>query len=167
MPEAEKQEEKKPESELEKCERERDEYLAGWQRAKADFSNYQKDEARRSEEFAKWALAAFTNELLGILDSFDVALSQTKSESEKMGLKLIQKQLTATLEKYGLEPIPAEKGARFNPELHEAVSQEPSGTSAKEGEPEDVILEEIQKGYMLNRRILRPSKVKVSTKQTQ
>lgn len=145
--------------ELEKLKKERDEYLAGWQRAKADLSNYKKDEARRNEEFAKWALAAFTKELLDILYSFDVALTQMKSESETMGLKLIQKQLTATLEKYGLEPIPAQQGAKFDPELHEAISREPSD------QPEDTIIEEVQKGYMLHDRVLRPSKVKVSTKQ--
>lgn len=155
-------EEQKPQDELakesEKCKAERDEYLAGWQRAKADFSNYQKDEARRNEEFAKWALAAFVNELLSILDSFEVALSQGAGEAEKMGLKLIRNQFLSALTKYGLEPIPAEKGSKFNPELHEAISREPSP------QDEDTILEEIQKGYLLHNRVLRPSKVKVASK---
>jgi molecular chaperone GrpE len=144
-------------SEIEKLKRERDEYLAGWQRAKADFANYQKDEARRNEEFAKWALAAFISELLPIIDSFDVALAETKSETEVMGLKLIRSQLLSTLAKYGLEPIPTEKGAAFNPELHEAVSHEPAD------QPEDTIVEEIQKGYRLHTRVLRPSRVRVAS----
>jgi molecular chaperone GrpE len=151
-------------SDLEKCRKERDEYLAGWQRAKADFSNYQKDEARRSEEFAKWALASLILDLLPILDSFDVALGQTKNESEKMGLQLIRSQFLSSLAKYGLKSISAEKGEKFNPELHEAISREPSDLSAQENQLEDIILEEIQKGYTLHNRILRPSKVKVASK---
>lgn len=145
-------------SELEKIKKERDEYLAGWQRAKADFANYQKEEARRQEEFAKWALAVFMTELLPIIDSFDVALAQSTNEAETMGLKLIRNQFVSTLAKYGLAPIPAEKGAKFNPELHEAISHEPSD------QPEDTILEEVQKGYLLHERVLRPAKVKVSAK---
>lgn len=152
------EEKQKEENELEKYRREKDEYLAGWQRAKADFSNYQKGEVRRNEEFAKWALASLTTEILPILDSFKVALAQTKSESETMGLQLIRSQLMSALSKYGLEPISAEKGTRFNPELHEAVSHEPSD------QPDDTITEELQKGYTLHHRVLRPSKVKVAAK---
>lgn len=159
MTQEEKKNQEEPANELETTKKERDEYLAGWQRAKADFSNYQKDEARRNEEFAKWALAALVHELLDILDSFDVALAQSANDAEKMGLKLIRTQFMSALTKYGLEPIPAEKGSRFNPELHEAISHEPSD------QPEDTILEEIQKGYLLHKRVLRPSKVKVAAKQ--
>ena len=148
-------------AEFEKLKKERDEYLAGWQRAKADFSNYQKDEARRNEEFAKWALVSLTAELLPILDSFEVALGQTKSESEVMGLKLIRSQFLSALARYGLQPISIEKGAKFNPALHEAVTREPSD------QPEDTILEEVQKGYTLHNRVLRPTKVKVSIKKAE
>jgi molecular chaperone GrpE len=179
MTEEQKLEEKPTEEntdELEKVRKERDEYLAGWQRAKADFSNYQKDEARRSEEFAKWALASLILDLLPILDSFDVALAQysaardyaglaqTTNESEKMGLQLIRSQFLSSLAKYGLKSISAEKGEKFNPELHEAISREPSDLPAQENQLEDIILEEIQKGYLLHNRVLRPSKVKVSIK---
>lgn len=157
----EKKEEESKETELEKCKRERDEYLAGWQRAKADFSNYQKDEARRSEEFAKFALASFMLELLSILDSFDVALNQTQNEAERMGLKLIKSQFMSALAKYGLEPISTQKGEKFDPELHEAIAHEPSD------QPEDTILEELQKGYTLHNRVLRSSKVKVASKTQQ
>lgn len=149
---------KKLKEDLANCEKKRDEYLAGWQRSKADFANYQKDEARRNEEFAKFALASFMAELLPVLDSFYVALAQSTNETEKMGLKLIQSQFMSVLAKYGLEPIPAEKGAKFNPELHEAVSHEPSD------QPEDTILEEVQKGYRLHHRVLRPAKVNISVK---
>ncbi len=146
------------EKELEKCRKEKDEYLAGWQRTKADFANYQKEENRRNEEFTKWALASFINDLLPVLDSFDIALNQTTSETEKIGLKLIQSQLLSILSKYGLEQIPVQKGMRFNPEIHEAISSEPSD------QPEDTILTEMQKGYYLHKRVLRPSKVKIASK---
>jgi molecular chaperone GrpE len=150
--------EEKKEDEIEKLKRERDEYLAGWQRAKADFVNYQKEEARRQEEFAKWALAGFISELLNVLDSFDIAISQTTAEKELLGLTLIRSQLLALLTKYGLQPIPVEKGMKFDPEFHEAIAHEPSDL------PEDTILAEIQKGYTLHNRVLRPAKVKVATK---
>jgi molecular chaperone GrpE len=152
--------EENKENEIEKLKRERDEYLAGWQRAKADFANYQKEEARRQEEFAKWALAGFINELLNVLDSFDIAISQTTSEKELLGLTLIRSQLLALLTKYGLQPIPVEKGMKFDPEFHEAIAHEPSDL------PEDTILAEIQKGYTLHNRVLRPAKVKVATKKS-
>lgn len=156
--EEEQKDEQKEESEAERCNREREEYLAGWQRAKADFSNYQKDEARRNQEFAKWALASFTRELLSVLDSFEIALTEIKKESDTMGLKLIRSQFVSVLSKHGLEPISAEKGDKFNPEFHEAVLHEPVD------QPEDTILEEVQRGYCLHDRILRPSKVKVAAK---
>lgn len=145
-------------NELERLKKERDEYLAGWQRAKADLSNYKKDEARRNEEFAKWALAAFVTELLPILDSFEVALAKTSDETEKMGLRLIKTQFMSVLAKYGLEPISAEPGSKFDPELHEAIGHESSD------QPEGAIVDEIQKGYKLHDRVLRPAKVKVSAK---
>jgi len=153
-------------SELEKCKKERDEYLAGWQRAKADFSNYQKDEARRNEEFAKWALAAFIRELLDILDSFDLAINQTKSETERMGLALIRSQFMAVLAKYGLQQIRVEQGMKFNPELHEAVSHLPADAGLPADQAEDTILEELQKGYTLHDRVLRPAKVTVATQKS-
>jgi molecular chaperone GrpE len=149
---------KQLQEELERCRKERDEYLAGWQRARADFINYQKEESRRQEEFAKWALSEFINDILPIMDSFEIAIRQNTDEVSNMGLRLIQSQLMSVLSKYGLEVISAEKGMLFNPEFHEAISQEISDG------PENIILEEFQKGYMLNKRVLRPSKVKVSVK---
>jgi molecular chaperone GrpE len=144
------------ETELEKCSRERAEYLAGWQRAKADFLNYQKDERKRLEEFLKFCEAGLLGDLLPVLDSFDLALAQfgETSDPKFKGFFLIKSQIDEILKKRGLEPIKS-AGEKFNPEFHEAV-----GTIEAEGESQTIV-EEIQKGYKLNGKVLRPSKVKI------
>ena len=76
-----------PEERLKKCEAERQEYLDGWKRARADFINYQKDEARRFEEFAKFASAALLEDLLLVLDSFDLAIAEhAKNKGDIKGM---------------------------------------------------------------------------------
>jgi len=158
------------ESDLQKCQRERDEYLAGWQRAKADFLNYQKDERKRLEEFLKFCESGLISDLLPVLDSFDLALRQAQGEAasargdnQLKGFWLIKSQLDDILKKRGLEPIKS-LGEKFNPELHEAVASvdsTPSTGSGQASQSADTIIEEIQKGYLLNGRVLRPSKVKI------
>src|SRR5882724_2424458 len=69
-----------PSDALAECEKKRDEYLAGWQRAKADFLNYKKDEAMRLQEFMKYGHEEFMRELIGVLDSFDLAISYLEKE---------------------------------------------------------------------------------------
>ncbi len=154
------------ETELEKCQRERDEYLAGWKRAKADFLNYQKDEKRRLEEFLKFVQAGLIEDLLPVLDSFDLALRQaqgeatsvqgTPSDNQLRGFLLIKLQLDDILKKRGLEPIKS-VGEKFNPEFHEAIL-----TIEDKTKESDTIIEEIQKGYLLNGQVLRPAKVKIT-----
>jgi molecular chaperone GrpE len=153
------------ETELEEIKRERDEYLDGWKRAKADFLNYQKDEKKRLEEFLKFVQAGLIEDLLPVLDSFDLALNEIvllrqggdNPDGEKLvkGLFLIKSQLDDILKKRGLESIKA-VGKKFNPEYHEAVMSVED--KIKEA---DTIVEEIQKGYLLNGRVLRPAKVKI------
>src|SRR3989344_1580085 len=80
--------------ELAKCEKERDEYLDGWKRAKADLANYKKDELKHFEEFAKWSQESLIREVIVVLDSFDLALvSSDGDEQSKRGLQLIRNQL--------------------------------------------------------------------------
>ncbi len=150
------------ESELEKAKRERGEYLAGWQRAKADFLNYQKDEKKRLEEFLKFCEAGLIGDLLPVLDSFDLALNEIASSAppprnDKLakGFFLIKSQMDEILKKRGLEPVKS-VGEKFNPEFHEAVATVED--SSKEFQ---TIVEEIQKGYALNGRTLRAAKVKI------
>ena len=142
---------KKLKSQLKKCQKEKNEYLDGWQRAKADFINARKEEEEKRSKFSKFSNQLLITEILIVLDSFDIAL---KNEYDK-GFDLIKSQLLSILEKNGLEIIKT-GGEKFNPIFHESV--EVVKSDLKEGE----IVEEIQKGYVLNGKILRAAKVKIS-----
>ena len=155
--------ESKNNDELAKCQKERDEYLDGWKRAKADLINHKKDEGKRFEMTIKFANESLVKELINVLDSFDLALIslETPKESEKSdfimkGLYLIRQQLEDVLKQQGLERIIVSVGQPFDPALQEAIanieSDKPSGT----------IIEEVERGYLLNGKLVRPARVKVA-----
>ncbi len=152
-------EEPKTEDELSKCKRQCDEYLEGWKRAKADLINYKKDEAKRFEAVIKFSNEALVRDLINVLDSFDLALvsieAQADSKTQK-GLYLIRAQLEDILKQNGLERIIISIGQPFDPALQEAIatveSDRPSGT----------IIEEVERGYLLNGKLIRPARVKVA-----
>lgn len=149
---------KKIKEQLKKCQKERDEYLDGWQRAKADFVNARKDEEKMKADIVRFANQIIFYDLLTALDSFDVAIRQTRDVGENdttKGFYLIKTQLDDILKKHGLTPINA-TGQKFNPEFHEAMAEE------KSDKEDGTILEEFQKGYMLYDKVLRPARVKVS-----
>jgi len=136
--------------EKEKSER----YLANWQRAQADFVNYKKRAEQEKRETVEFANSGLILALLAVADDFDRAFASLPSRLSKSGwiegIKLIYSKFRATLEAQGLTEIDA-KGKPFDPHLHEAVMHQ-------EGE-EDIVIEEVQKGYKLKDRVLRPSKV--------
>ena len=134
---------------LKKCVSEKQQYLDGWQRTKADFINYKKDEGERKGELVKFAKEDFIQRALPVLDSFNMA---RKSDSWNDGIEQIFKQFLSILKKEGVEEINP-KGEDFNPNLHEAVE-------VVDG-PEGKIVEVIQSGYSLNGKIIRPARVKV------
>lgn len=142
---------------LEECEKQREEYLNGWKRAKADFINYQKDEAKRLDEAIKFSNEFLIRELLSVLDSFDLSFSMLPEADERLkrGMEIIYAQLENILKKHGLEPIQS-LGEKFDPGLHEALeaveSEKESGT----------VTEELARGWKLHGRVIRPSKVKVA-----
>ncbi|PIS13365.1 MAG: nucleotide exchange factor GrpE [Candidatus Tagabacteria bacterium CG09_land_8_20_14_0_10_41_14] len=145
---------KKIKEKLKRCQKEKEEYLSGWQRCRADFINARKDEEKKREEFIKFSNQIILLNLLPVLDSFDSALKHTEHK-EKRGFVLIKTQLDEILKKHGLEPIKSE-GENFNPQFHEAAEE-------VESEKESgIIVEEIQKGYLLHEKVLRPSKVKIA-----
>jgi molecular chaperone GrpE len=147
---------------LEKCEIEKGEYLAGWQRAKADFINYKKDEIKRLEEFAKYSSEELIRELIGIMDNFDLGLAALeKSGPVEKGIYMIRNQIDDILKKRGLEKISIKPGEDFNPSLAEAMSE----TESKY--PPGTIAEEIEPGYKIYEKIIRPARVKLSKGQTQ
>lgn len=146
--------------EFEKYKQERDEYLEGWKRAKADLINYKKEEGNRFEEFRKFSLSIFMKELLGVLDSFDLGLAMLKDDDPtKRGMILIRAKFFDILKKFGLLEIENAVGRTFNPDQHEAIAE------VNSDQPAGTVVEEVEKGYALHGRLLRSAKVKVAKSQ--
>jgi molecular chaperone GrpE len=145
-------------SELQKLKVERDTLIDRLARLQAEFENARKRAAREQQEFREYALADAIKALLPILDSFERALHTGPAEKSEFrgGIELIYKQLQDALLKLGLRAIPA-KGEPFDPRLHEAIEMVET-TDAEDHQ----ILEELQRGYKLKDRLLRPSMVKVA-----
>lgn len=142
---------------LKKCEEERNEYLDGWKRAKADFINYKKDEVKRFEEMIKFSGETLIRELLHILDSFDLGLAVLReSDPAGKGMRLIRTQLEDILEQYGLKHIEVQVGDKFNPAREEAIMEIESDL------PAGAIAEEVERGYTLHGKVIRPVRVKVA-----
>ncbi|KKT41882.1 nucleotide exchange factor GrpE [Candidatus Giovannonibacteria bacterium RIFCSPHIGHO2_02_43_13] len=150
---------KKLREELKVCQMEKADYLAGWQRAKADFINARRDEDKLRGEFAKYAAEKVLREMLAVADSLEKIgnpADNKTSQACKADINAIYKQLIEILKREGAVQIEA-KGIIFNPMYHEALGE----VETKNKEENNVILEELQKGYMMYDRVLRPSKVKV------
>jgi molecular chaperone GrpE len=136
-----------------------DENLRNWQRAAADFSNYKRrtdDERKAADQFANALLLA---RLLAVLDDFDRALDNVPEDAHESwveGVQLVERKLRGMLEAEGVTPIEA-IGQPFDPNLHEAVVHQDT-TDA----PDNTVIGEVQKGYLLHGRVLRPSLVQVA-----
>ncbi len=125
----------------------------------ADFENYKKRAVKERQDTIKFGWENVANGLLDVLDNLDRALQFAKPETDPQlmgGLKMIAQQFRATLEKQGVSEIKTEDQA-FNHEFHEAVGQLPSA------KPQGTIVQEQQKGYLLHGRLLRPSRVLISS----
>jgi molecular chaperone GrpE len=146
-----------PVTEFQKLKAERDNLLDRLARLQAEFENARKRAAREQQEFREYAVADAVKALLPTLDSFERALLTAPEKSEfRSGVELIYKQLQDALAKLGLRPIPA-KGELFDPHQHEAIEMVDTN-EAKDHE----VLEELQRGYKLKDRLLRPAMVRVA-----
>ena len=129
-------------------------------RSQADFENYKKRAAREKEDAMKYANSSLLQRLVSILDNFELGLTAAKTESEQSpiysGMVLVQKQLNDLLEENGLQAIEAE-GKKFDPNLHEAIAHEPSGSA------EGTVIRQARRGYRFKDRLLRPARVVVSS----
>jgi molecular chaperone GrpE len=138
------------------------EYLDNWRRAAADLANYRKRMERESSEITRAANADLIRRLLPILDDFDRAFQTVPADLRDLtwvdGIMLIFRKMQAILELEGLKPIEA-LGKPFDPHLHEAVVHEETDKYE-----DGLVIGELQKGYMLNDRVLRPTLVKVAKK---
>jgi molecular chaperone GrpE len=130
-------------------------------RSQADFENYKKRCAREKEEAIKYANNSLLKRLVAIIDNFELGLAAAKEQGEQSpiysGMVLVQKQLNDLLAENGLRPIEAE-GKPFDPNLHEAIADEPSDQV-----PEGTVLRQVGRGYRFKDRLLRPAKVIVSS----
>jgi len=138
-----------------------EEYLNGWRRAKADYSNLKKDFEKKEKEIVQFANATLILEIMPIYDNLKLAWKHIPKEHKKedewlKGLEHIKKQFADMLKKLGLDEIKT-IGEKFDPELHEAVS-----TEKVEGKKSGEIIEEIKSGYKLYNKVLEPAKVKIA-----
>jgi molecular chaperone GrpE len=139
--------------------RERDEYYDRLLRKTAEFDNYRRRIERERREQADQAIVDLLQELLLIVDDFDLALTVDADENAgpyKKGIELIHAKLHDLLKKYGVRPIES-LGADFDPNVHQAVIHEDS-PDHREGE----VIGELRRGYTINDRLLRPAMVKVA-----
>lgn len=147
---------------LEEEKKKAEEYLSKWQRAQADFVNLKRRNEQERGEVFKIANAEFVNSILPVLDDLERALEHieapTIEDSWVEGISLIERKLRASLESQGIREIKA-LGEKFDPNLHEAAMH----SRGKEG----VVIQEIQKGYILHDRVIRPSMVVVGNGETE
>jgi len=125
----------------------------------AEFENFKKRAVKERQEIVKFGWENVAGSLLEVLDNFDRAIQHAKPDTDAnliSGLKMVAAQFKSTLEKQGVAEIPT-LDQTFNPELHEAVGQTPSE------KPSGTIVQEHQKGYTLHGRLLRPSRVIISS----
>src|SRR3989338_6640597 len=127
-------------------------------RLQAEFENYKKWNAKEKVDFIKYAHADLIAQMLPVLDSFEIALKNTSDKDKFIeGMKIVYAQLHSMLEAEGLKPIKA-TGEKFDPYKHDVLMKEESD------KPEETILEEFQKGYMINDKVLRHSNIKIRGK---
>lgn len=142
---------------LEAAQEQAEQHLAAWQRAQADYQNLKKRSQNEVQERVFHTTSALLLELLPVVDDFERALeagAQPDSASWLEGLHMIQRKLYQFLERTGVQPI-ATEGQPFDPNFHEAVGQSPG--------PAGQIITQVEKGYLIGQRVLRPARVIVGS----
>ncbi|PZD94046.1 nucleotide exchange factor GrpE [Paenibacillus sambharensis] len=129
-------------------------------RTQADFDNFRRRTQKEKEELAQYASMKLVGQLLPVMDNFERAVGASKEtgdfEALSKGVDMIFRQMAQLLEQEGLRPMES-VGQPFNPEFHQAVM-----TVESDEHEEGIVVEELQKGYMLKEKVLRPAMVKVS-----
>jgi len=149
------------EVQLEATEQEAKENYDRLLRVSAEFENYKKRTSRELEEFRKFANQSLIKELLSVVDNLELAMNSTNGHKTieqglLQGLDLTHKEILKVFEKFNVKPIEA-KGQAFDPTFHEAVMQEETDEFAA-----NTVINELQKGYLIHDRLLRPSMVVVA-----
>jgi molecular chaperone GrpE len=152
---------KELEAKLEAKEKEAVETYDRFLRVSAEFDNYKKRSSREMEEFRKFANQSLIKEMLSVVDNLELAMNSTNGHKAidkdlLQGLEMTHKEILKVFEKFNVKPIDA-KGQPFDPTFHEAVMQEETNDS-----PKNTVINELQRGYMIHDRLLRPSMVVVA-----
>jgi len=141
---------------------EKQDYLEGWQRSKADFVNAKKDFIEEKNKLMKFAKADLIMQLLPVLDSFEMAFNDEKIKNKEnqnewlVGMLHVQSQLLGILKENGIEQL-SPLGEKFNPSFQESIEV----IGVNEMEKDGIVIEVFQKGYSLDGSVIRPAKVKV------
>jgi len=153
---------KKLREELKICQADKTEYLAGWQRAKADYLNLKRQGEEDKKLTSQWVKEGILSDLLTIADSFELAFGNKEAweqapENWRKGIEYIYNQLQNIFRDHKLEEINPPIDTNFNPQEHDPIATVETGKP----EEDDKIIEIIKKGYKLNEKIIRPASVKV------
>jgi len=152
---------KKLKTELKKCQEERQEYLDGWQRAKADFINARKEEEENRQKMAGYAKEGILHDILPVVDSFDMAFANKEAwekvdKNWRHGVEYIYSQLISVLEDNGMKALNP-LGEEFDPNRHSSIES----VEVDREEDDHRVMDVLQKGYTMNGKIVRAAKVKV------
>jgi molecular chaperone GrpE len=145
--------------ELEDARAQGEEHLRAWQRAAADYTNYKRRTEEERQQVAEFANALLIGKLLGVLDDFDRALEHIPEDVHEGwidGIRLVERKLRGVLESEGVAPIES-VGQPFDPNVHEAVVHEETTEFS-----DNTVIGELQRGYLLRDRVLRPALVRVA-----
>jgi molecular chaperone GrpE len=152
---------KKLRADLKKAKAEKDEYLTGWQKERADFVNYKKQEDDRKSNFSESLRERILTRFLSVLDSFNMAFANRDAwekvdENWRKGVEYIHDQMSSIFEEYGVKEI-GEVGEIFDHNIHHSIEMIPTGKIGDDHK----IAEVIQKGYKLGDRVIRAARVNV------
>ncbi len=152
---------KKLREDLKACKKEKEEYLFGWQKERADFANYRKAEDDRKAMFSEAMRERILTRFLTVLDSFNMAFTNKEAwdkvdKNWRKGVEYIYSQMNMIFEEYGVKPIGV-VGEIFNPNIHQSMELMP--TDKKEDDHKISVV--IQKGYKLGERVMRAARVNV------
>lgn len=147
-------------SELELAKKQAADYLAGWQRAKADYLNLRKQSEREKQELAQFANAALVMELFPIYDNMKRALSHVPADQRRIewvkGIEHIHRQFQDLFKALGIEEIKT-LGGPFNHDLHHAIARE-----KREGVKPGTVIDEVKSGFTMHGKVIEPAQVRVA-----
>jgi molecular chaperone GrpE len=152
---------KKLRADLKEAKKEKEEYLTGWQKERAEFSNFRKQEEERRALFSEAVRERILSRFLTVVDSFNMAFTNKEAwekvdENWRRGVEYIYSQMNSIFEEYGIKPV-GEEGEDFDPNIHQSIEM----VETDKKELEHKVAKVIQKGYKLGERVMRPARVNV------